>query len=277
MTGESQHSSSPLRDVESHFAFGENWASYAGLIDEERLAEAEGGLERLLGADGLRGRSFLDIGCGSGLHAAAAARLGATRILALDLDPLSVATTREVLRRYGQGVAAEVSEMSVLDLEPDAVGTFDVVYSWGVLHHTGAMHEAIRKAAGVVPPGGIFAFALYRRTRLCRLWTREKRWYTAASPRAQMSARRVYIGLYRLHLRRRFRDHVANYRGRGMDFYHDVHDWMGGYPYESTSAHEVDALMRAIGFEHVTSRTRPYKLGLFGAGCDEYVYRRMTP
>ena len=85
-----------LREAGSHFAFGQNWASYADLIDEERVAEAERGLVRLLGPDGVKGRTFLDIGCGSGLQAAAAIRLGAARVLALDIDPVSA------LSNFGQ-------------------------------------------------------------------------------------------------------------------------------------------------------------------------------
>ena len=75
--------------------------------------------------------------------------------------------------------------------------------------------------------------------------------------------------------RRDFRAYVANYRSqRGMNYLHDVHDWMGGYPYESITAPEVEALMRGLKFAHVRSFTRPTSLGLFGSGCDEYVYRR---
>src|SRR5262245_4939044 len=260
------------------FAFGENWASYASLVDDDRLAEAERGLVRLLGPEGLRGRSMIDIGCGSGLHAAAAARLGAARIVAVDIDAKSVSTTQALLARHAPRLAADVRQASVFDLDPATIGVFDVVYSWGVLHHTGAMHEAIRRAARLVAPGGLFAFALYRRTRLCGLWRREKRWYAAASPRAQALARRVYVTALRagfLATRRDFAAYVANYKqSRGMDFAHDVHDWMGGYPYESITADEVDRMMRELGFAPERSFTRPMSLGLFGSGCDEYVYRR---
>jgi len=265
-----------LREAESHFAFGQNWASYAALIDEDRLVEAERGLVRLLDSDGLKGRTFLDVGCGSGLHAAAAARLGASRIVALDIDPVSVATTRAVLRRFASGAVSEARELSVFDLDPATNGTFDIVYSWGVLHHTGAMREAVRKASEMVAPGGTFAFALYRRTRMCGFWAVEKKWYSSAWPSAQNVARAIYINLMHAALRRHFKPYVANYKsGRGMDFYHDVHDWMGGYPYESIGAPEVETLMRDLGFEHVRSFTRPLSLGLFGSGCDEYVYRRL--
>jgi SAM-dependent methyltransferase len=263
------------RDLGSHFAFGQNWASYADLIDEERVAEAERGLVRLLGPDGVKGRTFLDIGCGSGLHAAAAIRLGAARVLALDIDPVSVETTRAVLRRYAAGAATEVRELSVFDLDPATNGTFDIVYSWGVLHHTGAMHEAVRKAAQMVAPGGVFAFALYRKTKMCGFWAREKKWYAAAGPRSQKAARVLFINWMRLLLRRHFKPHVENYKSsRGMSFEHDVHDWLGGYPYESIAPSEVEALMRELHLEHMRSFTEPSH-GLLGSGCDEYVYRRL--
>jgi len=260
------------------FAFGENWASYATLLDEPRLAEAERGLIRLLGPDGVAGLSFLDIGCGSGLHAAAAGRLGAARILALDLDPQAVETSRAVLARHAPGAEAEVRRQSMLALDPATDGQFDIVYSWGVLHHTGAMHQSIRRAAAMAKPDGLFAFSLYRRTPLCDLWRREKRWYAAASPRAQAAARRIYVTLMRLRFAltgRDFKAYVADYHSaRGMDFGHDVHDWMGAYPYESISPDEVAALMRELGFAPVRSFTERTSIGLFGSGCDEYVYRR---
>ena len=86
-----------LTELSSHFSFGENWASYAELIDEPAIVEAERGLVRLVGADGIRGRTFLDLGCGSGLHALAALRLGATRVDAIDIDPVAAKTAQAVL------------------------------------------------------------------------------------------------------------------------------------------------------------------------------------
>ena len=272
------HAKRSLKDVSTHFAFGRNWASYADLIDDRRIEEAKDALVRLLGAEGLAGTTFLDLGCGSGLNAVAAAQLGASHIVAVDVDPVAVATTRRVLPRHAPNASFEVRELSVFDLTPETFGRFAVIYSWGVLHHTGAMHEAIETAARVVAPGGLFAFALYHRTRMCRWWQREKRWYSAASPRAQELARKAYVALLRLRFGltgRDFSSYVANYKSlRGMDFAHDVHDWMGGYPYDSISAPEVETVMRRLGFEHVRSFTTPLTVGLFGSGCDEYVYRR---
>jgi 2-polyprenyl-6-hydroxyphenyl methylase/3-demethylubiquinone-9 3-methyltransferase len=76
----------------------------------------------------------------------------------------------------------------------------------------------------------------------------------------------------------RGRDHRAflkNYRtSRGMDFDHDVHDWLGGYPYETASAPDVAARMEQLGFSPERAFVQPKPIGVMGSGCDEYVYRR---
>lgn len=270
-----------LRALSTHFKFGENWASYARTIDQTMLDEAKEGLVRLFGQDGLRGKTFLDIGCGSGIHSTAAACLGATTVRAVDLDPVSVETTRQTLARFAPDTDATAEQVSVFTLDPEVHGRFDVVYSWGVLHHTGAMNDAIRRAAATVAPDGLLALAMYRKTALCAAWKVEKRWYAKASPKAQAAARSVFITLFRLGLMlsgRSYASYVATYKSaRGMDHLHDVHDWMGGYPYESASASDMDAMILPLGFTLERSFTRPFSLGLFGSGCDEYVYRRGTP
>lgn len=268
-----------LKSLESHFAFGENWASYAKLIDQKRLGEARAALVRLLGEDGVRDRTMIDIGCGSGLHAAAAQTLGARSVLGIDIDPNSVAAAQQVFTALKTQDQCSARQCSIFETDNAGLGQFDVVYSWGVLHHTGAMYEALTRAAALTAPGGVFAFALYRKTRLCSLWTLEKRWYAKASPSMQRVAQQVYIAATRLAfllLRRDFKAHVQpSKEKRGMDFEHDVHDWLGGYPYESIAPDEVAALMGRLGFEHVRSFTRPGGWAPLGSGCDEYVYRRL--
>jgi len=265
-----------LKEARSHFAFGKNWGSYAALIDDRRIAQAKDGLLRLIPAEQWRGRSFLDIGCGSGLHALAAADLGVSRILALDIDADSVATTRAVLTERKVATPWQSEVRSVFDLDPGRLGTFDIVYSWGVLHHTGSMWEAIDKAAALVAPGGLLAIALYRRTRLDPFWKTEKRLYAHAPRFVQSVVRACYIAVFGLGLLatgRSLARYVANYQTRGMDFYHDVHDWLGGYPYESVLAPEVDERLRKLGFTAERVFARPMDAGLFGSACDEFVYR----
>jgi 2-polyprenyl-6-hydroxyphenyl methylase/3-demethylubiquinone-9 3-methyltransferase len=116
-------------------------------------------------------------------------------------------------------------------------------------------------------------------------WRIEKRWYAHAAPAAQRRARAVYEKLFRIGLRitgRRFDEYVRDYRGnRGMEFWHDVHDWMGGWPYESISPSEVERMMRTLGFAPVrvfAPRGRIFARysGVFGSGCDEFVYQRVA-
>jgi 2-polyprenyl-3-methyl-5-hydroxy-6-metoxy-1,4-benzoquinol methylase len=262
----------------SHFAFGENWASFARLIDETTIDEAQRALLKLVPHGELEGRSFLDIGCGSGLHSLAAMRLGVAQLTAVDIDPISVHTTIAVLQRQAGAARWSAEVASVFDLSPSRIGRFDIVYSWGVLHHTGDMRNAVRKAAALVNEGGLFAFALYRSTRMDAFWVREKRIYAHASARMQRLIRRVYVGLYRvafLAQGRSFSRGVTDYRsGRGMHFDHDVHDWLGGYPYETILASDVARLMADLGFREERIFSGPMTRGLLGSSCDEYVYRR---
>ena len=67
---------------------------------------------------------------------------------------------------------------------------------------------------------------------------------------------------------------VAGYpkkKSRGMDFYYDVIDWIGGYPYEYASIEEVDEIMSALGFKKV--KLIPANVP---TGCNEFVFRRNT-
>ena len=262
------------------FGFGENWLDFARTLDAHQLTEAEVSLQRLLQCDGLAGLRFLDIGSGSGLFSLAARKLGA-RVHSFDFDQNSVLCTARLRERYfADDGEWTIEQGSILDGEYlRGLGTFDVVYAWGVLHHTGAMHDALRAAARLVGPDGLLAFALYHRTLICGFWRWEKRWYSGASLEAQRRARSLYVALLRAAFfvsRRDFQSHVANYHSiRGMDFVHDVHDWMGGYPYESILAPEVDVLMRPLGFARIYATGTPLTTGIFGSGCDEYLYRRL--
>jgi SAM-dependent methyltransferase len=263
---------------EPRFEFGRNWESFSQLVEEPRIVAAEQRLAKLLGTGSLRGRRFLDIGCGSGLHALAALRLGAEEVVGIDLDPHSVSTTRSVLEKFAPAASRwSVHEKSVFDLEARPFGQFEVVYSWGVLHHTGEMNRALRIAADQVAPGGLFAVALYGKTRYCGLWTRIKRWYVGASPEQKRRAERWYVrlfGAYLLLRGKRLSRHIAAYSAkRGMEFHHDVRDWIGGYPYESIAPRELVALMAPLGFE-VEAQVVKKRSGLFGSGNDEYRLRR---
>lgn len=271
-----------LLDQKTHFAFGKNWLNYASKIDADRIDQAVVDLQRLSGMQSLRGKTFLDIGCGSGLHALAALRMGATRVVGFDIDPDSVTAARATVARFAPGVSAAFEVRSVFNMGADECGVFDVVYSWGVLHHTGDMHRAIACACSLVAPDGELLLALYKKTPFCGMWRVIKRWYSRAGTGAQRRAFRLYILLTRVAAiieRRNFNADVHAYGGkRGMDFYNDVHDWLGGYPYQSISPAECHALLAKLGFvvaHEFVKKPRRYFPGLLGSGCDEFGFRRM--
>lgn len=62
-----------------------------------------------------------------------------------------------------------------------------------------------------------------------------------------------------------------------MNFWHDEHDWLGGYPYESASPAEVRAFMGQLGFHQVQAFIPDDSLGLTGASCAEYTFSRRSP
>jgi len=265
-------SANDLDRAETYFAFGKNWADYSALIDDKRIGEAKEALLKLIPENELRGRSFLDIGCGSGLHALAAAHIGVSRILAIDRDEDSVAATHGLLSAKKLDTPWTVQTMNVFDLDPERDGRFDVVYSWGVLHHTGAMWEALKKAAAMVAPHGLLAIALYRKTPFDAFWTFEKRLYARAPEPIQAAIRAGFVAAVRL---AEIAAGKVYQPDRGMDFSHDVHDWLGGYPYETASPAEVDERLDDLGFRSErTVNRRTHLLGLLGSGNDEYVYRR---
>lgn len=259
------------------FAFGENWQRFSELIDTDHIEEAKASLQRFFGATGLEGVRFLDIGCGSGLFSLAALELGAADVLAVDLDPNSVATARNVLTRFAAGRSWQCRQADVFSMSADAYGQFDVVYSWGVLHHTGDMYRAIEHALELVRPGGRALLAFYGRTPFCGFWQWEKRCYVRYAPWFPVLARWTYKPLVLLRYLLAGKNPVRvvrEYRSlRGMDWSHDVDDWLGGYPYESITPEDAIAFVEAHGFRCERSSTEK-RIGVFGSGCDEYLFSR---
>jgi 2-polyprenyl-3-methyl-5-hydroxy-6-metoxy-1,4-benzoquinol methylase len=266
-----------LTERSAHFEFGENWKDYSKSIDQRRMDAAIAGLQKLL-PDGLRGKTVLDIGCGSGIHALAALSLGASSVAAVDIDENSVDATRSLLTQLAEGARWKVSIASVLDLAPEVVGEFDLVYAWGVLHHTGDMWTSIERAAALVKPDGQFALSIYSATPFDRMWKAEK-WAYSRSPRpVQWVVRQAYTAaLLTARTIRHRQNPIAFYRAvhaRGMNYTHDVHDWLGGYPYETADADIIRRKLSSLNFREVRSFILPKTIGLFGSGCNEFVFGR---
>jgi 2-polyprenyl-6-hydroxyphenyl methylase/3-demethylubiquinone-9 3-methyltransferase len=264
------------------FQFGKNWARFLEHLDDERIAEAERSLSDMLGNGALAGRSFLDAGSGSGLFSLAAARLGATRVHSFDYDPDSVACTAELKRRFfATAPHWTVARGSVLDRDYlRSQGTFDIVYSWGVLHHTGDMWSALANVAESVADAGRLFIALYNdQGRASRRWLRIKRFFNA-SPAPVRLATVLAVGAYwelrgavgrasRLENPLPFATWRRKKRDRGMSPWHDLVDWVGGYPFEVAKPDDVLAFCRERGFV----LTRLVTCGP-GHGNNQFVFAR---
>ena len=252
------------------FGFGDNWARFLREVDEENITAAVASLKSALGRD-LAGLRFLDAGCGSGLFSLAAHRLGA-HVVSFDFDESSVRCAEQLRSRFAEADRTwEVLQGSVLD-EDFVVGLrgFDVVYSWGVLHHTGDMWRAFDLVDKAVRPGGQLFLAIYNDQGLPSLgWAEVKRRYNAAGPggrQVMLAAANSYFGLRRVAKRLFEPAGAATARPRGMVVGTDLVDWVGGYPFEVAKPEQVFAFYRDRGYD-----LQHLKTCRGGHGCNEYV------
>ncbi|MCG6865332.1 MAG: class I SAM-dependent methyltransferase [Thiogranum sp.] len=269
-------------DQSTHFEFGRNWADYSKSITADEISDAKIELARLLGVDSLEGKTFLDIGCGSGIHSLAALLLGAKSVYAIDIDPDSVATTSSVIRSNWSKNNFTIKEANIFEASDENLPISDIVYSWGVLHHTGDMWNAILNGASLVKPGGLFVIAIYRKTPLCKFWGWEKKLYTRSGEPSRRVLTTIFMFLKIMRDVVRLKNPLKKissykYGTRGMHWKSDAIDWLGGYPYESATATEIKILVEKSGFKLAYSNKTDPEFGLFGSGCAEYRFEKNGP
>jgi len=238
--------------VDPVFDFGLNWESFSRkAVTGSTLETAATSLRRTFLLENFNGESFLDVGCGSGIFSVAAKKLDAGRVVGLDLSIHSIEAARHNAQRFERR-SIEFLKADILDATLyDRLGMFDNVCAWGSLHHTGSMWEAFKNTARFVKPGGRFVLAIYRKHFSSRMWRSIKRFYNRA-PRIMKRIMEgslyptAYLGVA-LWTRK---NPIKILRGyRGMDFHHDVVDWLGGYPYEYAAAEDICRFAEGLGFE----------------------------
>jgi 2-polyprenyl-6-hydroxyphenyl methylase/3-demethylubiquinone-9 3-methyltransferase len=264
------------------FRFGRNWKRFLRVLNSERIREAEESLKSFLEVDNLRGKTFLDVGSGSGLFSLAAKRLGA-QVTSFDYDPQSVACTSELKRRYFKDDSGwTILSGSVLDRNfLSSLGHFDVVYSWGVLHHTGAMWQALENVKINTKLGGRLFIAIYNDCgEISRHWMQKKINYNRLPHFARFAyAISVWTPIEWGYFRHYWRNHeplsyfklwTEYKKSRGMSRWHDMIDWLGGYPYEFASAKQLVDFYEKDGFKQ--RKLSPND----GYGCHQLVLERIS-
>lgn len=270
-------------EQKERFEFGKNWWRFLQTLNEERINEATKSLSEFLEVENLSGVRFLDVGCGSGLFSLAARRLGAS-VYSFDYDPQSVACTQALHDQYfPEDSKWTIDEGSVLNEDyVRSLGIFDVVYSWGVLHHTGSILSALANVGIPVQAGGKLFIAIYNdQGRASRRWVRIKKFYCRLPHSlkfpfaiAMMLPRETKLLLkYGLTLRpHRYMQKWTKYSSnRGMSRWYDHVDWLGGYPFEVAKPEEILHFYRERGF----TLERMQTVG-GGAGNNEFVFRKTT-
>lgn len=263
------------------FEFGKNWSGFLSVLDDERIVKAEESLKEMLECETLAGQTFLDIGSGSGLFSLAARRLGA-RVHSFDFDSNSYACTKELRRRYSADDNDwTIEQGSALDKNyVESLGPFDIVYSWGVLHHTGKMWDALANAAIPVTRGGKLFIAIYNDT-----GSQAKRWHWIKKTYCRLprllktpfaiaailpdEAKSLVKSIITLNPMSYLRSWIQYKNGRGMNRWYDIIDWVGGYPYEVATVDEIFDFYQKRGFS-----LAKVKSGGVGLGCNEFVFKK---
>ena len=262
------------------FKFGSNWKEYSKTIGDKQLETCTSELVEWLGAD-LQDKSFLDIGCGSGIHSLAAASLGAS-VFSFDYDRDSVECTKSVKEQFNKTKTDwKIDQGSVLDeTYMSSIGKFDIVYSWGVLHHTGEMWKAIDNSILTVKDGGRFFIAIYNKQGWkSKFWWHVKNIYNIL-PNGINKVYGVILGLFfnfinivkhtlMLNPMRAIRPLLNYKKNRGMSIYHDIIDWMGGFPYEYATYQELNTFFEKKGFKLIKGRE------VTSLGCHQMVFQKI--
>ncbi len=264
-----------------HFSFGRNWKNFLESLSDEKIKEAEDSLTSFLGGkQNIEGKTFVDIGCGSGLFSYAAFLSGAEKIVSVDIDDYSVNCVTSLWEKAGRPENWIIKKGSALDTDFIlSLGTFDIVYSWGVLHHTGNMYQAFDNVTRLVGQKGSFFLAIYNRFDTpfrggtSEFWLWVKQMYNQGGDATKSVMNFIYGSYMALMMLARLKNpftEIRNYKSnRGMSWYHDLVDWLGGYPYEYAGPDEI---VNYFGKKSFACQKMIFRNGI---GCNEFLLTKI--
>lgn len=264
-------------DDKDKFAFGKNWQNFVtNSFSEKALENSKTRLADFLSPNSIEGKTFLDLGSGSGIHSLAALKLGAKEVLSIDYDQDSVSCTSKLKNDFGYSDNWQVKRGSILDTDLiKDLGSYDVVYCWGVAHHTGNMWKSLENIILPVKTGGLLFVAIYNTVegRMgSKKWQKIKKFYNKSPKIIKKIMEFVYISynffMLAIKLNNPF-SFIKKYKEkRGMSWKTDLIDWLGGYPYEHASVAEVFDFYSSKGFLLEKIKTTNY------IGCNQFLFRK---
>jgi len=229
----------------------------------------------LMNNENISGKTFLDIGFGQGLSLLNATTLGA-KTVGCDINP----KCKEVLELNKQKypalkdttipvVVGSITEKETVERIKTYNNKFDIVHSWGVLHHTGKMWKSIDICSDLVNNNGELIISIYNKHWSSASWKLIKWFYNISPQFIRWFMIKIF---YLIIMIAKFLVTMQNplKKERGMNFYYDIIDWIGGYPYEYATLDEITDYICKKGYVLISK-----KKAQVPTGCNEFIFRRV--
>lgn len=288
----------------SKFSFGKNWIRFVKhALNENSIKTAQASLLNNIPQSELKDCIFVDIGCGSGLFSLAALKIVGgggenTQVISVDIDTNSILASKMTKDKFAPNASGwEILQGSILDdsfcakLKDKIAGKKAIVYSWGVLHHTGDLNKALKNAASLASAKDSLLFiSIYNKTKASDFWSKIKHFYNKTNIVMKFLMVCFYTAFLTFEDIRKGRGLNMRDKARGMHKVTDVIDWLGGLPYEPAKAEYIDKKVKECGLSLIKFNPTKYHeptypkgklkrmfvyLKVVGLGCNEYLFRRV--